>query len=78
MAGLDLTGNQISTTYKSLLKTTDNVELPTTGKVRITDGKGNDSSLFIAQGSGGVQVCGNFSATGDSSATNCCCWYLFW
>ena len=70
MAGLDLTGNQISTTYKSLLKTTDNVELPTTGKVRITDGKGNDSSLFIAQGTGGAQVCGNFSATGDASAAN--------
>ena len=68
MAGQDLTGNQISTTYKSLLKTTDNAELPTSGKVRITDGKGNDSSLFIAQGTGGAQVCGNFSVTGDSSA----------
>jgi hypothetical protein len=70
MAGQDLTGNQISTTYKSLLKTTDNAELPTSGKVRITDGKGNDSSLFIAQGTGGAQVCGNFSVTGDSSAAN--------
>lgn len=70
MAGQDLTGNQISTTYKSLLKTTNNNELPASGKVRITDGKGNDSSLFIAKNTGGASVCGNFSATGDASAAN--------
>ena len=36
MAGLDLTGNQVSTTYKSLIKTSNNTPLPASGKTRLT------------------------------------------
>lgn len=65
MAGQDLTGNQISTTYKSLLKTTNNAELASSGQTRITDGKGNDSSISISRSTGGAKVFGNFNATGS-------------
>ena len=70
MAGQDLTGNQISTTYKSILKTTDNAEIDASGQTRITDGKGNDTSLSLGRNTNGARVFGNFNVTGDASATD--------
>ena len=70
MAGQDLTGNQISTTYKSILKTTDNAEIDATGQTRITDGKGNDTSLSLGRNTNGARVFGNLNVTGDASATD--------
>jgi hypothetical protein len=64
MAGQDLTGNQISTTYKSILKTTDNAEIDASGQTRITDGKGNDTSLSLGRNTNGAKVFGNLNATG--------------
>jgi hypothetical protein len=45
--GTSLTGLTPSTTYVSLLKTTDNIALSTTLKV-VTDGAGNNSALELA------------------------------
>ena len=41
-----LSGNTISTTYQSLLKTEDNAAIGT-GRKQITDGSGNDAILFV-------------------------------
>lgn len=68
MAGLDLTGNQISTTYKSLLKTTNNTVLPASGKTRITDGEGNDASISLGRNTSGLKVFGGIDATSDISS----------
>jgi len=68
--GQDLTGTQISVTYPSLIKTTNNVELAASGLTRLTDGKGNDSSISISRSSNGARVFGNFNVTGDASATD--------
>jgi hypothetical protein len=70
MAGQDLTGNQISTTYKSILKTTDNAEIDASGQTRITDGKGNDTSISLGRNTNGAKVFGNFNVSGDASATD--------
>ena len=64
MAGQDLTGNQISTTYKSILKTTDNAEIDASGQTRITDGKGNDTSISLGRNTNGAKVFGNLNTTG--------------
>jgi hypothetical protein len=70
MAGLDLTGNQVSTTYKSLIKTSNNTPLPASGKTRLTDGEGNDTSISLGQSNAGLKVFGSLEATGDTSSVN--------
>ena len=60
-----LQGNTIASTYESLLKTCNNCSLPSTGLVPITDGGGEESSLYLGKANQGACVIGDLQATCD-------------
>jgi hypothetical protein len=56
-----LEDKQIKDTYQGLVKTTDNGELPASGRVVLTDGMGNDSAISIGRAGEGIAITGGIS-----------------
>ena len=75
--GDTLTNTCINDTYESLIKTCNNVSLPSSGKILLSDGDGNDSSVEIGRSGSGITVdgvstlCGNISqVSGNTTLCN--------
>ena len=67
--GCTLTDKLIGNTFQSLIKTSDNCQLPATGQVLMSDGCGSDSSISIGKATQGLLVTGpinggNITASG--------------
>jgi hypothetical protein len=68
-----LTDNEINNTYKGLIKTTSSCQLPATGKVVLSDGDGNASSLSIGATGEGATICGTAVVTGNITQSDSGC-----
>jgi len=68
-----LTDKEINNTYKSLIKTESSTQLPATGKVVLSDGDGNASSLSIGACGEGVTICGTAVVTDNITQSDSTC-----
>tara|TARA_R110002153_G_scaffold53177_2_gene148479 strand:- start:13355 stop:14920 length:1566 start_codon:yes stop_codon:yes gene_type:complete len=66
--GCTLTDQLIGNTFQSLIKTSDNCQLPATGQVLMSDGCGSDSSISIGKANQGLLVTGPING-GDITAS---------
>lgn len=63
----DLRDKLISSTFPSLLHTTNDAVLPTTGVVLIEDGSGNPSALSLGLSGRGATITGNLTVAGTTN-----------
>ena len=68
-----LTDLEISNTYLGLIKTRDTCPLAATGKIELSDGAGNTSSLSIGQVNQGATICGTAVVTGNITQSDSTC-----
>jgi hypothetical protein len=66
---LSLTDQDISATYKGLIHS-QGTSLPITGQVRLHDGDGTPTSLYIGANGNGAAIQGNLNVIGTLSAPN--------
>ena len=62
-----LTGKKIKDTYDGLVKTSDQQEIPATGRVELEDGLGNTTALKVGREDNGAEVTGDLHASGRLS-----------
>tara|TARA_R110002153_G_scaffold53177_2_gene148483 strand:+ start:23030 stop:24754 length:1725 start_codon:yes stop_codon:yes gene_type:complete len=68
-----LTDLEISNTYLGLIKTRDTCPLAAAGKIELSDGAGNTSSLSIGQVNQGATICGTAIVTGNITQSDSTC-----
>ena len=66
--GCTLTDQLIGNTFQSLIKTSDNCQLPASGQILMSDGCGSDSSISIGKATQGLLVTGPING-GEITAT---------